>query len=73
MKIKATKQLIHEFNQHGQHRIVILSSDGTNEASEWFGVEQIIHFCGVYATADTSSGLPPHIFRAASVPCQVVA
>lgn len=66
-------QFIHELNEHGQHRIAVLLSDGTNTSSPWAPVEQVICFYGIYANASPGSGLPPHLFRVKEVPCQVLA
>ena len=72
MKEVLTKQVIHEINPHGQHRIVVLNPDGTNEQSEWMPVEQVANLGSLFASADPSSPLPAHVFTAREVPAQVV-
>jgi hypothetical protein len=70
---KQAPQYLHELNSFGQHRIVRLEPSGLNEVSEWHPVERIIALGAVFACADPSSPLPPHLFTVRAVPAQVLA
>lgn len=61
---KASKNsIIHEHDQMGNHRIVIMT-DGKPTTSQWFSYKAIAHFKGLYAATDYFNGnLPAGVFR----------
>lgn len=64
--------LIHEVNKLGEHRIVAVSSDGTNSAGEWAAAHNLATHLDVLANADPDSGLPLGIFKVKEVAHQVL-
>lgn len=57
-KAKLSLTTIHELNNCGQHRIVLVESGGTNSAGEWFSTNELAEHMSVWASADPSKGLP---------------
>lgn len=74
MKQKKHTTLIHEHSSNGNHRIVALSSDGTNVAGEWVPQQQLAQHPDVKVLANSTPdiGLPLGIFRTFDVPHQVL-
>jgi hypothetical protein len=56
---KFSVTILHELNAAGQHRLVGVGSDGTNNPSEWVPQSQLLEHLGLWACADPSLGLPP--------------
>ena len=66
--------LIHEVNKEGQHRIVCVKDDGTNEVGEWAEGRDLAGLNDWRAnTTPGIDGLPAGIFKAKEVPYQVLA
>lgn len=72
-KQKGGLQAIHEFNSNGQHRIVLVHSDGTNKPGEWTETRSLATNLNLFASADPSNGLPAGIFTVQEKPHQVLA
>jgi hypothetical protein len=71
-KAQLSLTTIHELNNCGQHRIVLVSSEGTNSAGEWFSVNELAEHLAVWASADPTKGLP-EIFTVRERSYQVLA
>ena len=69
---KPTKQLIHEHLQ-GKHRIVQVSSDGTNDSGSWVHDTELASFKHYLASTGYVQGLPTGIFTVSAQPQQVLA
>ena len=63
---------IHEFNSHGQHRIVLVHQDGTNKPGEWAEPHSLATNLNLFASADPSLGLPAGVFTVQEKPHQVL-
>lgn len=59
---KAKPYLLHEFNQKGQHRLVMVEEEG-NKASRWFESHQIGWFEGMNFAGYGASPIKPGVFR----------
>ena len=67
-------QLIHEYNDKGQHRLVKVNEDSTNEDSAWVDVHTLAQLEKVLAHAGSVSELLPlGPFVVKEVPHQVLA
>lgn len=64
---------IHEFNKQGQHRIVLVCSDGTNKPGDWAEPHSLAQNLNLFASADPSLGLPAGVFTVQSKQHQVLA
>lgn len=67
---KAKPQLLHEFNQKGQHRLVMVGEEG-NETSRWFEHHEV----GVFRELYFSAGSNPFgmgVFRRQGVEARVL-
>ena len=64
--------LIHEHNPQGQHRIVLVKEDGTNEAGEWAETRVLATKGKWFANADVGTPLPPGIFTVREASYQVL-
>ena len=72
--LRNTSQLIHEYNDKGQHRIVRVNTDSTNECSDWVDVHTLAQLGKNLAHGGSvDSALPPGIFTLREVPHQVLA
>lgn len=58
---KAKPQILHEFNDKGQHRLVLVGEEG-NEVSSWFERHQTGEFKGFLFSAG-SWPMQPGVFR----------
>lgn len=66
--------LIHEYNDKGQHRIVKVFSDSTNECSSWVDVHNLAKLGKFLAHGGSvDQALPPGIFTIREVAHQVLA
>lgn len=63
--------LVHEGNHEGQHRIVQLNADGTNEVGKWTEAHQIATY-GKYFAISGDSPLPQGVFTTNTVAAQVL-
>lgn len=64
---KVTKLAIHEFDQKGNHRIVLLEN-GQPNASTWFSYQAIAYHKGIWAATDYFNGsLPTGLFKCSLV------
>lgn len=64
---------VHEFNEHQQHRIVLMADDGTNQTSSWFHLSEIAHLRDIYACASAEHPIPIGIFKVREQAHQVLA
>lgn len=65
--------IVHEYNSHGEHRLVALHSDGTSKTGDWVPVSDLAVLLNLYANGDPSNGLPPGVFRTMDVNHQTIA
>lgn len=72
-KPQASLTFMHEFNAEGQHRIVAVSTEGTNSAGEWVEARRLAQHLNLFANADPSNGLPAGIFTVREQAHQVLA
>lgn len=71
MKRKASTTLVHEYLQ-GKHRIVQISSDGTNDAGGWAHDTDLASFKSLLASTGYIQELPVGIFSVTSKAQQVL-
>ena len=62
--------VVHEVSE-GQHRIVVLQEDGSNEAGQWTDASNVA-VNGKYFSITGESALPQGVFTVKSVPHQVL-
>ena len=57
-KSKSVTTLIHEFDLHGNHRLVSIK-DGVSQQGDWAGYQSIASFGKYHATTDYFAGVLP--------------
>jgi hypothetical protein len=72
MKPSKSTTAIHEFDGHGNHRIVILYDDATNAIGSWFPTSKIANLLHLRASADPEHNLPIGLFITRDVPFQTL-
>lgn len=66
--------IIHEYNDKGQHRIVQVNPDSTNECSDWVDVHSLAQLGKLLAHGGSvDQHLPPGVFTVREVAHQVLA
>ena len=66
-------QIVHEYNEKGQHRIVKISDDSTNEASPWADIHSLATLGKMLAHGGSvDQELPLGIFTVRDIPHQVL-
>ena len=65
--------IVHEFDNHGQHRLVALHSEGTSQTGDWYPVSDVATILNLYANGNPGNGLPAGVFRTIDHPHQVLA
>lgn len=69
MKKPVGNTLIHETNE-GQHRLVMLKPDGTNDTGEWVEQRQVAHLNETHFAICGESPLPQGVFTVRVIPFQ---
>lgn len=69
----ATKEILHEYDDSANHRIVVVDVEGKRSVGQWTGYKTLAHHRGyLAATAYFEGTLPVGVFRINHIPHSMV-